>query len=435
MTPIRVGVLSFHNSTETKAILNAIDELGHTPVWLRRHNVAAQIRDGTEAIDPAVDVVVNRLLVTKSDSPLRDLSMAEVLAAEYPMVNRPRAVSTAVHKYRTATILADAGVPIPDTGFPFGRSIPDRWDDEWGSPAVRKPAIGTNGTGVELVDEPTPTRNPGTLVQRFHPSGSGQHADIRVYVVDGRIVGAMRRTAPDDEWRSNVALGGEVTDVTTELPNAIRRHAVRATDALGIDCAGVDIVRGADGPVVIEVNPTAGFKGLFEATGTSPAPFIAAAALERAGRTVPPSEVTAIADTLDDSVPECKPARPASDGGRSVLGYTTSVSIGGKADEVTLSGKVDTGADRTTIDMDVAGEIGAGPVVGVTDVTVGTASKRRPLVDVDVQIDGDRWRDLEVGIADRSGKRHPVLLGRDVLDEFTIDPRRGGMPDAADREE
>jgi len=276
---------------------------------------------------------------------------------------------------------------------------------------------------------------PARLVQRFHASGSGQHADIRVYVVDGRVVGAMRRTAPDGEWRSNVALGGEVADVTADLSDAIRRHAVRATDALGLDCAGVDVVRGADGPVVIEVNPTAGFKGLFEATGTSAAPFIAAAALERVGRTVPSSEVSAIADTLDDSVPDCKPPRPAGDGGRAVLGYTTDVSVGGESGEATVSAKVDTGADRTTIDIDVANDVGAGPVVGVADVKVGTTSKRRPLVDVDVRIDGDRWRDLEVGIADRSGKRHPVLLGRDVLDEFRIDPRHDGAEDAVDREE
>jgi len=339
-------------------------------------------------------------------------------------VNPPGAVARTVHKYRAAVRLADAGVPVPDTVFPFGREPPDDWEAVCGRPAVRKPAVGTNGAGVELVDDASAARHPGRLVQSYYGGNRDSNTDTRVYVVDGRVVAAMRRVAADGEWRANVALGGEVVNATETLPESLRRHSVRAANALGLDCAGVDIVRGRDGPVVIEVNATAGFKGLFEATGTSPAPHIAAAAIERAGSEVPLSAVEEIAGTLDDAVPDCKP-RHEPDDDRPTIGYTAEVRVGGEGGTTTVVGKVDTGADRSAIDMDLAAEIGAGPVVDSAAIRVGTSTTRRPLVDVDLSVDGG-WRETRVGLADRSGKRHPVLLGRDLLDGFRIDPRAAG---------
>ena len=77
---------------------------------------------------------------------------------------------------------------------------------------------------------------------------------------------------------------------------------------LGLDYAGVDLIEGKDGEwYVLEVNPTAGFKGLFEATGRSAAPHIARLAIERAGGAVDDQKVDELSSSLDDSVPDCKP--------------------------------------------------------------------------------------------------------------------------------
>ncbi|MFB6360624.1 MAG: RimK/LysX family protein, partial [Halobacteriales archaeon] len=94
-------MLSTHNSKETKAILNAVQALGHEPVWIRDENLSSQIRDGTPQISPEVDVLVNRLLLTKSDQPLEDLQLASVFEELVPVVNAPSAVRETLHKYRS----------------------------------------------------------------------------------------------------------------------------------------------------------------------------------------------------------------------------------------------------------------------------------------------------------------------------------------------
>ncbi|MFB6198500.1 MAG: hypothetical protein ABEI52_09590, partial [Halobacteriaceae archaeon] len=102
----RVGVLSTHNSKETKAILNAVQALGHDPVWIRDENLTSRIREGTPQISPEVDVLVNRLLLTKSDQPFEDLQLASVFEELVPVLNSPSAVLETLHKYRSGLKLA-----------------------------------------------------------------------------------------------------------------------------------------------------------------------------------------------------------------------------------------------------------------------------------------------------------------------------------------
>ncbi|WP_234972397.1 ATP-grasp domain-containing protein [Halobaculum gomorrense] len=123
----RVGVLSPHNSKETKAILNAVRVLGHEPVWIRDENVSSWIENGSVQLSPQVDVLVNRLLLTKSDQQLEDLQLAALYADTTPVVNPPQAVANTLHKYRSGTKLATAGLPVPDAY--FGRS--PRTFEEW----------------------------------------------------------------------------------------------------------------------------------------------------------------------------------------------------------------------------------------------------------------------------------------------------------------
>ena len=422
----RVGVLSPHNSKETKAILNAIQHLGHEPVWIRNENVASWIDDGGFQLTPRVDVLVNRMLLTKSEQQLEDLQLASLYAETTPIVNPPQAVAETIHKFRAGAKLAEAGLPVPDAFFGRSARTFDGWTEHLSDRAAHKRTIGTNGQQMALVSpsEPVgPKIDDGqSFVQEFLDNGEERAADIRVYVVGGDVVGAMRRLAPDGDWRTNVALGGDVEGITDDLGAEPRRLSTNAAEVLGLDLAGVDLIS-ADGEwYILEVNATAGFKGLYEATGISVAPHVARLAIEVAGGSVDDSVVRDIETTLDDSVPDAKPPLAEQPSKDTVLGYTARIRINGRDGGEQVTAKSDTGARRTSIDTELAGRIGVGPLVGTTEVQSGTGggTETRPLVNVDLCLDGN-WRTVKASITDRSEMTYPVLLGRDVLKSFTID--------------
>jgi RimK family alpha-L-glutamate ligase len=425
----RVGVLSTHNSKETKAILNAVRVLGHEPVWIRDENVTSWIENGTVQLSPRVDVLVNRMLLTKSDHQLEDLQLAALYEETTPIVNPPQAVTNTLHKYRAGAKLAAAGLPVPDAFFGRSPRTFEEWPEYLHDIAAHKHTIGTNGQDMSIVSPNEPVspmiNDEHAFVQEFLEDSNDRPSDIRVYVVGGEIMGAMRRHAPDGDWRTNVALGGDVEGVTDELGQEPRRLAKEATAVLGLDLAGVDLMP-IDGEwYILEVNATAGFKGLFSATGVSAAPHIARLAIERAGGSVETSQVVDLEASLDDSVPDCKPPLVQEHGDDGVLGYTSRIRINGRDGAEQAVAKSDTGAKRTSIDTDLAGRIGAGPLVGTTDVRSGTGSdtETRPLVDIDLCLNG-RWRTVTASITDRSEMTYPVLLGRDVLEAYTLDISR-----------
>ncbi|MFD1599653.1 RimK family alpha-L-glutamate ligase [Halobellus rarus] len=424
----RVGVLSLHNSKETKAILNAVRALGHEPVWIRDENVTSRIRDGRFQLSPRVDVLVNRMLLTKSESRLEDLQLAFLYEETTPVVNSPRAVANTLHKYRAAAKLAAAGIPVPDAYFGRSPRTVEAWPEHLPGDAVHKHTVGTNGRHMSVVSPDDPVGpmivNRRSFLQEFLDASDGRPSDVRVYVVGDAVVGAMRRKAPEDDWRANVALGGDVEGITDSLGREPRRLAIESTAALDLDLAGVDLMSVDDDWFVLELNATAGFKGLFDATGVSVAPHIARLAIERAGGSVDAARVRDLESTLDDSVPDCKPPL-VERGTDEVLGYTTRIRINGHGGTETVVAKSDTGAKRTSIDTDLAGRIGAGPLVGTTQVRsgIGSGTETRALVDVDLRLNG-RWRPVTTSVTDRSGMRYPVLLGRDVLESYTLDVSR-----------
>ncbi|QSG07452.1 putative ATP-dependent zinc protease [Halapricum desulfuricans] len=439
-TPVTVGVLSLHNSKETKAICNAVEALGHDPAWLRRENTEIDITDSEVTIQPDVDIVVNRLLLSKSTEPCEELGLARTLAHLRPTLNGPAATLTAVHKVATAVTLAEADVPVPDALMALESERLNDWLTAGDTEAVYKTAIGTNGGGTWKVgpDERVNARvgNRYAFLQSLIEREGEPTRDLRVYVVDDRVVGSMFRYAPDNDWRTNVALGGDVADASDEVPEPALDIARRATDAVGLDYAGVDLVESDDGWLVLEVNPTAGFKGLYEATGRSPAPYIAAHAIEEAGGTVDADRVADLAAVLDDSVPTCRPSTaPASTLERQTVGYIEEVIVSGTSGSTTALAKSDTGATRTSIDTGLAADIGAGPIKSITKVKSGSqkVSKSRPVVDLVVAVGGSRHT-VTASVEDRSHMQYPVLLGRDILQHYRVDVSRRADTDGEDED-
>ena len=448
---VRVGVLSLHNSKETKAICNAVAALGHEPAWLRSENLRVETGNDTVGVEPSVDVVINRLLLPAAEQPLTQLGLAGVFdAVDAPVCNPASATAVAVHKFAAMARLAAEGVSVPPSTLGIGANrieeldTPADSDDGLAADAgatdpgtrVFKRPIGTHGDETRLLGAeeyaPQLVHESQGIVQGMVESPTDDHEDVRIYVVGGEAVGAMRRYAPDDDWRTNVARGGRVRDATPDVPEDVMQLAVDAAAALGLDYAGVDVIEGVDGWYVLEVNVTAGFKGFFEATGVSPAPAIAAHAIQQAGGTVDDDLVRELSGELDDSVPECRPSlqtRPTPD--ERTLGYTTEVRVAGQHGAETVVAKADTGATRTSIDLGLASEVGAGPIDDTADIKGDGTS--RPVVPVGLRI-GDYTHELKVNVRDRSHLSHDVLLGRDVLDDYSVRVSRRHDDDGEDFE-
>jgi len=141
-----------------------------------------------------------------------------------------------------------------------------------GAPVIIKLLSGTQGVGVilaetnkvaEAIIETLSSVQQNVLVQKFVSESKGR--DIRAFVVGDRVVAAMRRTAVGQEFRSNVHRGGR-TEVV-KLDEAYERTAVRAAQILNLKVAGVDMLEGTEGPVIMEVNSSPGLEGIEGATG------------------------------------------------------------------------------------------------------------------------------------------------------------------------
>jgi ribosomal protein S6--L-glutamate ligase len=176
-------------------------------------------------------------------------------------------------KLRSLQILSRHHVGIPRTTFVSDRKdVLPAIDRVGGAPVVIKLLEGTQGIGVLLAEsvktaegivELLQSQKQNVLIQKFVAESRGR--DIRAFVVGDRVVAAMRRVAQGQEFRSNVHRGGIAEPV--ELSEEYRETAVRSTQILGLQVAGVDMLEGKDGPQVMEVNSSPGLEGIEKCTG------------------------------------------------------------------------------------------------------------------------------------------------------------------------
>jgi ribosomal protein S6--L-glutamate ligase len=186
--------------------------------------------------------------------------------------NTANGITNSRDKLRANQILSRHGVAMPPTAFVRDRAdVIAAIERVGGAPVVIKLLEGTQGIGVilapsikvaEAIIETLQSTRQNVLIQHFVKESKGR--DIRALVVGDRVVAAMRRTASGDEFRSNVHRGGSVERV--ELEPAYERTAVRAAQIMGLKVAGVDMLEGDDGPLVMEVNSSPGLEGIETAT-------------------------------------------------------------------------------------------------------------------------------------------------------------------------
>ena len=188
-------------------------------------------------------------------------------------LNSSEAITASRDKLKSLQILAQAGINMPVTGYASHTMDIEGVIEKVGSvPLVMKLLQGTQGQGIVLAETRKAAESvmsafrqleADILVQEFIKESSG--TDIRALVVGNRVVAAMRRIAPEGEFRSNVHRGGKAEHV--KLNPEEEKMAVVAAQVLGLRVAGVDLMRSNRGPLVLEVNSSPGLQGIEASSG------------------------------------------------------------------------------------------------------------------------------------------------------------------------
>jgi ribosomal protein S6--L-glutamate ligase len=188
-------------------------------------------------------------------------------------LNSSISISRSRDKLRSLQLLAGKGIDMPITGFASSPlDTKQIIEAVGGAPLVVKLLEGTQGVGVVLAETSKAAESvinafkslrANILVQEFIKEAQGK--DIRCFVVDGKVVGSIQRTAAEGEFRANLHMGGTAQSV--KITTDERKIAIKAAKAMNLDVAGVDIIRSSSGPKVLEINSSPGLEGIEDVTG------------------------------------------------------------------------------------------------------------------------------------------------------------------------
>ncbi len=260
--------------------LRLVDEAkkrGHEPIILDYTRCYMEIEQYKPDVHyegervPRVDAVIPRIAA-------RHTSYGSAVVRQFEMrgsftTAKSIAIVRSRDKVRTMQLLARDGIPIPKTTVANRPDdITDLMEQVGGPPLIVKLARGTHGAGVVIAETSKAAKSviqafysikTPILVQEFIAEAEG--ADIRFIVVGGKVVAAMKRQSLSEDFRSNIHMGGHGEQVETTKEE--RRLAIQAARRLGLDIAGVDIIRSHRGPLIIEVNSSPSFRGIEKTTG------------------------------------------------------------------------------------------------------------------------------------------------------------------------
>jgi RimK family alpha-L-glutamate ligase len=275
---MRIALLSGGDGWHVRDLIRAAAHLGHVaePVDFRRViaavGTAASVPPDAPTLDNFDAVIVRTMPPGSLEQVVFRMDRLHALAAGgVPVLNPPRALEVCVDKYFALERLSAAGIHVPQTIVCQHADAALAAFEQLGCDVVVKPIFGSEGRGMVRVTDPELAwrtfraieRTQSVLyVQRFisHPGW-----DLRAFVLDGRVLAAVRRLSNGD-WRTNVAQGAraEPIELTTEQATL----ALCAANAVGTIAAGVDLLPGPDGEwYVIEVNAVPGWRALAPATG------------------------------------------------------------------------------------------------------------------------------------------------------------------------
>jgi ribosomal protein S6--L-glutamate ligase len=275
---MKIGILSTNsNLYSTKRLIEAIEKRGHeaklinhkkTYITIQKNDPDIFIGDheleGLDAIIPRIGASITFY----GSAIIRQFEMNNVFTTLSSL-----ALLRSRDKLRSLQILAKADVGIPHTAFARDPGdIKNLIKEIGGTPVVIKLLESTQGKGVVLAEtfkaassviEAFLGLNANIIVQEFIKESKAE--DIRAFVVDGKVVGAMKRTGVEGDFRSNLHKGGSAQPIT--LSRKEKSAAIKAAKALNLKIAGVDLLISNRGPLVIEVNSSPGLEGIEKATG------------------------------------------------------------------------------------------------------------------------------------------------------------------------
>ncbi|GDX47677.1 MAG: 30S ribosomal protein S6--L-glutamate ligase [Bacteroidetes bacterium] len=275
---MRIAVLSRNPKLySTRRLIDAgakrghyMEVIDHTKCYVLIEKGKPGIRYQGKAIEH-FDAVIPRIgasVTAYGTAIVRQFEMMKIFSA-----TESQGIVRSRDKLRSLQLLSREGIGIPKTAFAdHVREVDDLIEQVGGAPLVIKLLEGTQGIGVILADthksaksiiEAFYNQEINILVQEFIAEANS--SDVRAFVVDGRVVGAMIRTGKAGDFRSNLHRGGtaRVIHLTQEEEDA----AIQSAKALGLRIAGVDMLQSARGPLIIEVNSSPGLKGIETATG------------------------------------------------------------------------------------------------------------------------------------------------------------------------
>jgi len=290
---MKIAVLSRDEKLySTSRLMEAIEQKGHTGVVID-HLKCDIVMDEQgpsvfyqgDRLDD-IDAVIPRIGASVSfygTAVVRQFEMMKVFSAIDSL-----AITRSRDKLRSLQILSRKGIGMPKTAFTnFSKQDNQVLKHIGDAPVVIKLLEGTQGLGVVLAEtnkaaksvmEAFDSLKTRVILQEFIEEAGG--SDIRAFVVDGKIVGAMKREGKEGEFRSNLHRGGKATVI--KLSRAEKSTALNAAKAMGLAIAGVDMLQSKRGPMVLEVNSSPGLEGIEKSTGVD----IAAKIIEYVERSV-----------------------------------------------------------------------------------------------------------------------------------------------------
>lgn len=270
---MKLGILSCSPGCySTRRLREAALQRGHKVIVLNTLKFAIDLEEGVPDIYFAqkqlshYDAVLPRIGASISyfgTAVVRQFEQMDVFCA-----NSAAGIANSRDKLRSLQILSRHQIGIPKTTFVRDKKdVLPAIERVGGAPVIIKLLEGTQGIGVllaesvksaEAIIELLQSQKQNILIQKFVAESKGR--DIRAFVVGDRVVGAMRRVAQGQEFRSNVHRGGLTERV--ELDDVYVETAVRAAQIMGLRIAGVDLLEGKDGPQIVEVNSSPGLEGI-----------------------------------------------------------------------------------------------------------------------------------------------------------------------------
>jgi len=282
---MKIAILSRNKKLySTRRLVEACEQRGHETrvldalrCYMNITSEKPELHYGGELLE-GFDAVIPRIgasITFYGTAVLRQFEMMGVFPA-----NESVAISRSRDKLRSLQLLSRDGVGLPNTGYAnYPGDIQDLITMVGGAPLVIKLLEGTQGIGVVLAETKKASESvieafmglkANILVQEFVKEAGG--ADIRCLVIGGKVVAAMQRQAPEGEFRSNLHRGGSASLV--KITPKERATAVKAAKVMGLNVAGVDLLRADSGPQVMEVNSSPGLEGIETATGKDIAAMI-----------------------------------------------------------------------------------------------------------------------------------------------------------------